>query len=226
VKLSIIVPALDEERALPATLAAAAPLRARGHELIVVDGGSLDATREIARAAADRVLDAARGRARQMNAGARAASGDVLVFVHADTRLPGDADECIRRGLETGRAWGRFDVRIDGRSAALAAVARLMNLRSRATGIATGDQAMFVRREAFRRVGGFPDVELMEDVVLSRALGGVSPPACLRERVTTSGRRWEERGVARTVALMWWLRLRFFLGADPALLARIYDRRG
>ena len=223
-KLSVIVPALDEEALLPATLAALAPLRGRRHEVIVVDGGSMDRTREIARAGADRVLDAARGRARQMNAGARAAAGDVLVFLHADTLLPPDADECIRRALETGRSWGRFDVRIDGRSAALGVVAAFMNLRSRATGIATGDQAIFVRRDAFRRVGGFPDVELMEDLVLSRALGSVSPPACVRERVTTSGRRWERGGVLRTVLLMGWLRLRFFLGADPARLARRYEK--
>jgi rSAM/selenodomain-associated transferase 2 len=225
-KLSIIVPALDEEQALPATLAAAAPLRSRGHEIIVVDGGSCDRTPEIARAAADRVIDAPRGRARQMNAGAARASGDVLLFLHADTLLPGDADRCIAGALDAGRDWGRFDVRIAGASPLLGVVAGLMNARSRATGIATGDQAMFVRREAFERVGGFPEVELMEDLLLSRALRRASPPACLRERVTTSGRRWEARGVARTVLLMWWLRLRFFLGADPARLARRYDGRG
>lgn len=225
-KLSVIVPALDEEARLPATLAALQPLRSRGHEVIVVDGGSSDATREAARPGADRVMEAQRGRARQMNAGALAATGDVLLFLHADTLLPRDADDCIRRALESGRAWGRFDVRIAGAGPALKAVALLMNARSRATGIATGDQAMFVRREAFARAGAFPDIELMEDIALSRALKRVSRPACLRERVTTSGRRWEERGVARTVALMWWLRLRFLLGAEPAELARSYERRG
>ena len=224
-KLSVIVPAFDEEQALPAALAAAASLRSRGHEVIVVDGGSSDRTAELARAAADRVLAAPRGRARQMNAGAERARGDVLLFLHADTLLPADADRCIARALERGRDWGRFDVRIDGRSPALRWVAWLMNARSRLTGIATGDQAMFVRRDAFARAGGFPDVPLMEDLLLSRALGRASPPACLRERVTTSGRRWEERGVARTIVLMWWLRLRFFLGADPARLARSYDAR-
>lgn len=224
-KLSVIVPALDEAAALPAALAAAAPLRRRGHEVIVVDGGSSDETREAARSDADRVLEAQRGRARQMNAGAAAATGDVLLFLHADTLLPPDADACIRRALESGRAWGRFDVRIGGASPALAVVAWLMNARSRATGIATGDQAMFVRRDAFERAGGFPQIALMEDIVLSCALKRVSRPACLRERVTTSGRRWEERGIARTVLLMWWLRLQFFLGADPARLARSYERR-
>jgi rSAM/selenodomain-associated transferase 2 len=224
-KLSVIVPALDEASALPATLAAAAPLRRRGHEVIVVDGGSSDATREAARAGADRVLEAERGRSRQMNAGAAAAAGDVLLFLHADTLLPPDADACIRRALESGRAWGRFDVRIGGASIALAVVAASMNIRSRLTGIATGDQAMFARREAFEAAGGFPDIALMEDLALSRALKRLSPPACLRERVTTSGRRWSERGVTRTIALMWWLRLQFFLGADPARLARSYERR-
>jgi rSAM/selenodomain-associated transferase 2 len=224
-RLSVIIPALDEAETLPATLAALQPLRSRDHEVIVVDGGSLDATREIARAGADRVLDAQRGRARQMNAGARAAAGDVLVFLHADTLSPPDADECIRRALDAGRAWGRFDVRIAGANRALGIVAWLMNLRSRATGIATGDQAMFVRRGAFEQAGGFPEIALMEDIALSRALKRVSRPACLRERVTTSGRRWEEGGIARTVALMWWLRLRFFLGAEPARLARSYERR-
>jgi rSAM/selenodomain-associated transferase 2 len=224
-KISVVIPALDEEATLPATLASAAPLRSRGHEVIVVDGGSADRTREIARAGADRVLEAPRGRARQMNAGARAATGDALLFLHADSLLPAGADECIRRALVAGPAWGRFDVRIAGASPLLAVVAAFMNARSRLTGIATGDQAMFVRREAFEAAGGFPDIALMEDLAISRALKRVSPPARLRERVTTSGRRWAERGVTRTIVLMWWLRLQFFLGADPARLARTYDAR-
>jgi rSAM/selenodomain-associated transferase 2 len=222
--LSIIVPALDEASGMAGALAALAPLRRRGHEVIVVDGGSRDATLALARGAADRAVSAPRGRASQMNAGAALARGDVLVFLHADTRLPQDADELVARGLAaSGRAWGRFDVRIEGASALFPLIAFLMNLRSRASGIATGDQAMFVEREAFARAGGFPAVELMEDVALSRALKRLSPPLCIARKAVTSGRRWERHGVLRTVFLMWWLRLRFFLGAAPADLGRRYD---
>jgi rSAM/selenodomain-associated transferase 2 len=222
-KLSIIIPVLDEAEGIATALAAIAPCRQSGAETIVVDGGSRDGTAEAARPLADLVIAAPRGRATQMNAGAAMAHGDVLLFLHADTRLPPDADRLIGEGLErTGRAWGRFDIAIDGRSPMLPAVAFTMNLRSRLTGIATGDQAMFMTRDAFNRVGGFADIALMEDVDLSKRLKRISPPLCLRERVTTSGRRWEQHGVLRTVVLMWRLRLGYFLGAEPALLARRY----
>ena len=221
---SIIVPALDEARGIAATLAALAPLRARGTEVIVVDGGSRDATAQIAAPLCDRLLAAPRGRASQMNAGARASHGEILVFLHADSRLPQGALEAIDAALAAPRhAWGRFDVRIEGRSPLLALVAFAMNLRSRLTGIATGDQAIFVRRAAFEQVGGFPAIPLMEDVAISSALKRVSPPACLSQRVATSGRRWESRGVLATVALMWRLRFAYALGADPHRLARRYD---
>jgi len=226
VRISIIIPTLNEAPVIGATLAAASPLRARGHELIVVDGGSADRTAALAAGTADRTLTASRGRATQMNAAAMAASGDVLLFVHADTRLPPDADLAIERALENGGAWGRFDVSIDGSRFSLRLVAWAMNVRSRLSGIATGDQAIFVRRAEFAAVGGFPELALMEDVALSRRLKGRSPPRCLRERVATSGRRWESNGVLRTIALMWWLRLRFFFGASPDRLARSYSRRG
>ena len=161
-----------------------------------------------------------------MNAGAAIASGDVLLFLHADTQLPPDAGRLVLDGLrQSGRAWGRFDVRITGKSRLLPLVAALMNLRSRATGIATGDQAMFVTREAFARAQGFPDIPLMEDIAISKRLKRVSKPLCLRECVTTSGRRWEKRGVVRTIVLMWCLRLAFFLGASPERLARQYGYR-
>ncbi len=222
-RLSIVVPALNEAAGIVAALEALAGLRAAGHDVVVIDGGSDDGTADLAAPRADRVAAAPRGRARQMNAGARLATGDVLLFLHADTRLPPRADRLVLDGLAgSGRAWGRFDVRIDGRHPLLRVVGWLMNARSRWTGIATGDQAMFVRRDAFAAVGGFPPLALMEDVALSAALKRVSPPLCLRERATTSGRRWETRGVARTVVLMWWLRLRYFFGASPERLAEIY----
>jgi len=222
-RLSMIVPALDEAERIGAALAALAPLRRRGQEVIVVDGGSRDGTADVARPLADQVLSSPPGRAGQMNAGAAAASGEVLLFLHADTLLPADADRAVFRALaSTGRDWGRFDVRIEGRSAWLPVVAWFMNLRSRATGIATGDQAMFVRRAAFERAGGFPALALMEDIALSARLKRFTPPACLREAVRTSGRRWDERGALQTIVLMWWLRVRFYFGSESARLARRY----
>jgi len=218
VKLSIIIPALDEAAGIVAALEALAPLRASGHEVIVADGGSGDGTRELAAALADRVVAAPRGRARQMNAGAGVAGGHALLFLHADTRLPANADRLIFHSLKK-HLWGRFDVAIDGRSPLLPVVAFFMNLRSRLTGIATGDQAIFVRRDAFP---GFPEIALMEDVAFSKAMKRRTPPACLRDKISTSGRRWERNGVARTVLLMWRLRLAYFLGASPDELARQY----
>jgi rSAM/selenodomain-associated transferase 2 len=222
-RLSIIMPVLDEGESIAAALDALADLRGLGVEVIVVDGGSSDATVQRARLRADRVLKAPRGRASQMNAGAEKASGDVLLFLHADTRLPAAAELVVLGGLErSGRAWGRFDVTISGRHPLLAVVSRMMNLRSRASGIATGDQAIFVKRDAFVAAGGFPAIPLMEDIALCKRLKRVGRPLCLSERVVTSGRRWEQRGVLRTIVLMWRLRLSYFLGADPALLARRY----
>ena len=226
IHLSIVVPALNEAASIGACLARLQPARAAGTEVIVVDGGSADATRAIAEPLADRVMGSPRGRALQMNAGAQASSGDVLLFLHADTLLPESARAAISSAMQAReRAWGRFDVRIEGEHPMLPVVAFFMNARSRLTGIATGDQAIFVRRAAFEQVGGFPAIPLMEDVAITKALKRVSPPACLRERVVTSGRRWEKRGTLRTILLMWRLRLAYALGADPARLAQRYDGR-
>jgi len=188
-----------------------------------VDGGSEDATVQLARPLADRVLEAPRGRARQMNAGAVAARGEVLLFLHADTILPDDAAGLIALGMgATRRRWGRFDVTIAGTHPLLPAVSFLMNLRSRWSGIATGDQAIFVSPEAFAKVGGFPDIPLMEDVEISRRLKALSPPLCVRSRAVTSGRRWERDGVLRTILLMWKLRFAYAMGVAPERLARRY----
>jgi rSAM/selenodomain-associated transferase 2 len=221
--LSIIIPVLNEAANITAALEALAPLRARGAEVVVVDGGSHDDTVARARPLADQVIDAPRGRATQMNAGAALARGDVLLFLHADTRLRADADRLVRGGLaQSGRVWGRFDVAIEGAHPLFPVIAFFMNARSRLTGITTGDQAMFVGRDTFAAVGGFPRIALMEDIALARDLKRVSRPLCLSAPVTTSGRRWEKRGVVRTVLLMWWLRLAYFFGANPEALARRY----
>jgi rSAM/selenodomain-associated transferase 2 len=220
--MSIVLPVLNEAQHIESTLAGLAPLRRRGVEVIVVDGGSHDDTVTRASALSDVTLEAQRGRALQMNAGAAAAQGKVLLFLHADTLLPVGADGLVEQALASGGLWGRFDVRIVGRHPMLRVVAALMNWRSRLTGIATGDQALFIRREAFERVGGFPDQPLMEDIEMSRRLGALAAPICIAERVATSGRRWESRGVWRTIILMWCLRWRYWRGESAQRLAEAY----
>ncbi len=223
--LSVIIPVLNEAPGIAAALAALQPMRAEGHEIILADGGSTDATLESTRGLADAIVSAPCGRAAQMNAGAQRARGDILLFLHADTALPEGAARRIAEGLAaTGRDWGRFDVCINGGSLLFPMIAFMMNARSRRTGIATGDQALFVRRAVFERLGGYAPLPLMEDIELCVRLKRVSPPLCLRDRVLTSGRRWERHGVWRTMMLMWWLRLRYFLGASPEALVRRYYR--
>ena len=222
-KLSIVVPVLDDARHLEALLADL-PRSAPGAEVVVADGGSRDGSVETAaRAPGTHLVSSARGRARQMNAGAAAATGEVLLFLHADTRLPPGAADAVRRALTDPMvAYGRFDVRFDNPRAAFRLIARLMNLRSRLTGICTGDQAIFVRRATFQAVGGYPEISLMEDIELTRRLKRVGRLAPLRLQVTTAARKWEREGVARTVLLMWTLRLLRLFRVGPDRLHRWY----
>jgi len=225
-KLSVIVPVLNECERIAEALDALKPLRARGVEVLVVDGGSGDGTADIAAAHSGCVIAASRGRATQQNAGAMRAGGDVLIFLHSDTRLPPDGDTLITQALSDGKhGWGRFDVRFDSPQPMMSVIATMMNLRSRLSGVATGDQCIFVRRDVFEAAGGFPAISLMEDIALSKVLRKKSPPACLRATVTTSARRWQKHGVWRTILLMNWLRLAYVLGIAPDRLARWYGYR-
>lgn len=222
-KLSIIVPVLNEATALPAVLGRLLPLVRRGCEVIVVDGGSVDGSDHIAQCLGFTVLRCERGRARQMNAGAACATGDVFVFVHADTHLPLGAIDLIRQALSArDRCWGRFDVCITGQASMLRTIGWMMNWRSRLSGIATGDQAMFITKQVFEHVGGFPDQPLMEDIELSKRLRKIARPACISRCVTTSGRRWESYGVWRTILLMWRLRWQYWRGIPAHQLAKAY----
>lgn len=223
--VAVILPVRNEaailETSLSGLLARHAPL-----EVIVVDGGSRDATRAIAGSFSPRhpvrVIEAPAGRALQMNVGAAATNADILLFLHADTRLPPGALDRVRESAAAGDVWGRFDVRLDGARPAYRIIERLMNWRSAVSGVATGDQAIFVRRDVFESLGGYAPIALMEDIELSRRLKRRGRPARIAEAVTTSARRWERYGIARTVLRMWWLRLLFRLGISPTRLARWY----
>jgi rSAM/selenodomain-associated transferase 2 len=224
-KFSIIIPVLNEQTVIVDTLQPLQALRQAGHELIIVDAGSTDNTPELAAPLADYVLQQTkRGRARQMNTGAKFAHNDILLFLHADTHLPSQAELLIINGLaKTGRQWGRFDVRLSGQAKLLRLVERLMNWRSRLTGIATGDQAIFIQKSLYNKVQGFPEIPLMEDISLSKKLKRISPPLCIRSKtVITSSRRWEENGIIRTILLMWGLRLAYALGVSPETLKKYY----
>ena len=222
-RLSIVIPALNESGNIVATLTPLQSMRSRCAEVILVDGGSSDATTQLAAPLVDCVVTARKGRALQMNAGAAAATGDILLFLHADSILPSGADQLILDGLQSDtRVWGRFDISIEGRHFFLPVVAWCMNFRSRLTGMATGDQGLFMTVEAFSQAGGFANIPLMEDLALCAALRKGGPPICLRQKISTSGRRWEKHGVWRTILLMWRLRLAYFFGADPGDLHRAY----
>ena len=222
-KLSVIIPALNEASHIATTLSLLQPMRRRGVEIILVDGGSEDNTIQRAKNQVDKILTGRRGRARQMNLGAQAASGEVLWFVHADTSVPDVADQYIQQAITTSQyCWGRFDIRLSGSASFLKVVASLINLRSRLTAIATGDQGIFVSKSTFEQLGGFSDQELMEDIELSRQLKKISRPICLRYRLVTSSRRWENNGIIRTILLMWTLRFLYALGVNARTLARWY----
>jgi len=226
-RISVIVPALDESTTIGTTLESLAPLRWAGGEIVVVDGGSRDYTVARAEPLADRVLRSAPGRATQMNAGAAAACGDILWFLHADTRVDTRAlTDLDRAAADPGFAWGRFGVRLSGRRPLFRLIGAMINIRSCLTGIATGDQGLCLRRTLFESVGGFPEIPLMEDVALSRVLRARARPRCLPVRLTTSSRRWERNGTWRTIWQMWALRWAYWRGADPAELARRYRGHG
>ena len=231
--MAVIVPVFNEAEYLAENLP---NLTERHHfdEIIVVDGGSTDASVETVcklmscdgsdARPAPYLFQARRGRARQMHAGAQVATTDVLLFLHADAVLPPEAGARIRDAIRRGHLWGSFDVRLSGRHRLLRLVERMMNWRSAASGIVTGDRAMFVRRDVYRVLGGFAPIPLMEDVEFSRRLKWVGRPARLRGRVVVSSRRWERKGVIRTMVLMWVLRFAYWLGVSPARLARRYYR--
>lgn len=222
--LSVIIPVRNEAQALPLLLADLAALRAAGAQLIVVDGGSDDGTCELAAKHADLLLQTEPGRARQMNAGAAAASGEYLWFVHADTRVGAQCIERLLAALIERPCWGRFDVRLSGSGLALRLIGSMINVRSRLTGVASGDQGIFVARPTFEALGGYAQIPLMEDLNLCRQLKRLARPRCLRPPLSTSSRRWERYGVWRTVWLMWRLRLAYYRGVDPEQLARQYHR--
>jgi len=222
-QLSVVIPTLNEAGCIQSTLEALQPLRARGHEIILVDGGSSDATLALSQPLVDRALNTLPGRAHQMQAGADIARGSVLWFLHADSDLPDGADTLISEALEKSHAgWGRFDIAFTDGQPLLKCVAWFMNQRSRLTGIATGDQGIFVRRTLFDRVGGFPSIPLMEDIGFSRSLKQHGRPCRITQTLGTSPRRWHAQGILRTIVTMWGLRLAYFAGISPERLAKIY----
>jgi rSAM/selenodomain-associated transferase 2 len=222
-KLSVVIPCLNEAESIVQLLETLQAARADGIELVLVDGGSVDDTVRLSAPLVDKLIGSASGRAIQMNAGARAASGGILWFLHADSVIRTDFPDLIQAALAASdRPWGRFDVRLSGRRPALRIIEFLMNWRSRLTGIVTGDQGIFMRRALFEQLGGFPDIPLMEDIAISRRLKAYSRPVVVAQRLQTSSRRWEQAGIIATVWLMWRLRWAYFFGADPARLAQRY----
>ncbi len=222
-KISIIIPALNEAEVIEPTLLSLQTLRQNGHEVILADGGSKDNTTTLATPYVDSIVYAPTGRALQMNQGVKNATGDILLFLHADTTLPKHADQLIINALQENR-WGRFDIQLSGSAWLFRVIEYCINLRSRITGIATGDQAIFVSHELFETIDGYPDIELMEDIALCRALRKKHRPICLPQKVISSSRYWEQHGIVQSVVKMWGLRLAYFLGVKPNHLKNLYYR--
>ena len=220
--LSIIIPTLNETSVIVAALQSLQALRNGGVEIIVADGGSSDDTASQAAMLADGVVKSKQGRAIQMNAGARKATGYRLLFLHADTRLPNNLDELIAQWEKNQVAWGFFPVRLSGSNPIFRIIAFFINLRSRLTQVATGDQCLFVEKSLFVKLGGFPEIPLMEDVAMTKLLRRCCPPTIEKRFVTTSSRRWHQNGIVRTVLQMWYLRWLYFIGVEPERLARRY----
>ena len=220
---TIIIPTLNEEAEIQACLMQLQGLRAQGFEVIVADGRSLDNTPQLVEGLCDQFISAQRGRAAQMNAAVLRAKGEIIFFLHVDTRLPEKFSELIHSIKADTFCWGRFDVQLSGQHWSFRVIESMMNLRSRLTGIATGDQVIFMSKKLYREVGGFPEIELMEDIAMSRTLKNICLPLCLRQKVLTSSRRWERHGIISTIIKMWWLRFSFFIGIDPTTLSRKYD---
>ncbi|ARQ00887.1 TIGR04283 family arsenosugar biosynthesis glycosyltransferase [Pseudorhodoplanes sinuspersici] len=221
--LSIIVPVLNEARTITNALTALKPFRQRGVEVIVVDGGSDDDTAQLAQPLADRVIRGPRGRAAQMNEGAKAASGFIFLFLPSEITLPADADTQVMYGRARDTSvWGRFDMRLTGQHALLPIAARILNWRSRMSGIASSEQAIFIQRETFFRLGGFPDMPVMDDVEMSKRLKAISPPICVASRVTVPARRFDREGFWTTLRMMWLMRFRYRMGMKPAEILKRY----
>ena len=220
---TIVIPTLNEEAKIQVCLMKLQGLRKEGFEVIVVDGGSIDKTPQLLEGLCDQFISNRQGRATQMNAGARQAKGEFIFFLHVDTQLPENFSEIISSVEVDTFCWGRFDVKLSGKHWSFRVIESMMNIRSRLTGIATGDQVMFVSQKLFREVGGFPEIALMEDIAMSRMLKNICSPLCLKQKVLTSSRRWEKHGIASTILKMWWLRFSYYIGVDPVRLARQYE---
>lgn len=222
-KLSLIIPVFNESDCIQQCLNELQELRQQGHEVIVVDGGSRDNTVSLATALSDTVIHAKKSRAIQMNAGAQIATGDYFLFLHADTKLPDNVSRLFLKIKKHDDKWGRFDIKLSGNHFLFRIIEKCMNIRSRLTSIATGDQVIFVHKELFNQIEGFPQQTLMEDIAISKLLSERFKPVCLKENVVSSSRRWEQNGIVKTIIRMWFLRLLYYFDYDTNKLAKMYS---